>query len=161
MKTKTLIFLRPFDIENPTPDEQLDFIMQEAFTFVEYDKLGNVYNNAVLYGKDLRELMAQQIKELHPEWIVAEGKCASVAMSFRRQKRILINPRVTFNDLNNVSEFTRKNTFGFFDKGHEKEYERFQTVYPNAIFYPTNKSISLLSVKDLVDPILDDPELYN
>lgn len=70
--------------------------------------------------------------------------------------KILVNPTVTYNDLNNVSEFDRQYTFGFFDKDFEKDYELFQKVYPNAAWYGDTKELRLFMIEAVVKGILED-----
>ena len=66
----------------------------------------------------------------------------------------MVNPKFYFEDLNNVTEYVRQSTFGFFDKYHEKNYERFQSVYPNSAWYPET-SIDLLDMKSMIETIID------
>ena len=64
--------------------------------------------------------------------------------------------RKVINDLNNVSEFDRHYTYGFFDKDHEKDYELFQKVYPNSAWYGDTKSLRLCDIEAVVKGILED-----
>ena len=160
MKTQkqTLIFLKPFTIKNPTLDEQNEFILLEIVNEVECAQLGTIYNNDKLYGKDLYEFINKKVRRLKPEWIVAEGECATVALAIKKQKKILINPKVTFDDLNYVPEHTRRNTFGFFDDRHEHDYERFLTVYPHAAWFPQYDNWTLSTIKEIVKSIIETGE---
>ena len=92
MKTQkqTLIFLKPFTIKNPTLDEQNEFILLEIVNEVECAQLGTIYNNDKLYGKGLYEFINKEARRLKPEWIVAEGESATVALAIKKQKKILI-----------------------------------------------------------------------
>lgn len=158
MKSKTLIFLKTFTIKNPTLDEQNAFMMRETVDEVECADLGTIYNNDQLYGKDLSEFIMQEVKRLRPEWIVAEGQCATVALTLKNQKKILINPKVSFDALNDVSEPARQNTFGFFDDLHEQDYERFISVYPHAAWFPQDDDLTLFTIKEAVQSIIETGE---
>lgn len=155
MKRKALVFLKPFTIMNPTLDEQNAFMLREIVNEVECADLGRIYTNEQLYGHDIAAFINQKINHHHPEWVVAEGECATAAFHIRRQKKILINPKVTFDDLNNVSEHTRQNTFGFFDDRHEQDYNRFQSVYPHAGWFPQTSGLTLFTIKDVVQSIME------
>lgn len=158
MKSKTLIFLKPFTIKNPTLDEQNAFMMREIVNEVECADIGAIYNNDQLYGKNLSEFIAKEVQRLRPEWIVAEGQCATVALALKKQKKVLLNPKVSFDDLNDVPEHTRKNTFGFFDDQHEQDYERFLTVYPHVAWFPQDDDLSLFTIKEIVKSIIETGE---
>lgn len=158
MKSKTLIFLKPFTIKNPTLDEQNAFMMRETVNELECAGLGTIYNNDQLYGKNLSEFIVQEVKRLRHEWIVAEGQCATVAQTLKNQKKILINPQVSFDALNNVPEHMRQNTFGFFDDRHEQDYERFLTVYPHAAWFPQDDDLMLFTIKEAVQSITEGGE---
>lgn len=158
MNRKTLIFLKPFSIKNPTLDEQNAFMMRETVNEVECADLGTIYNSDQLYGKDLSEFIMQEVKRLKPEWIVAEGQCATVTLTLKNQKKILINPKVSFEALNDVPEHTRQNTFGFFDDRHEHDYERFQSVYPHAAWFPQDDDLTLFTIKEAVQSIIETGE---
>lgn len=153
-KKNTLIFLQTFNIANPVPEEQLGFIMCETLSFGEYRELGKVYDNNKLYEKNLREFIPDEVNRLRPEWIVAEAESATIALHLKRQKKVLINPQVTFEDLNNVSDYDRRHTWAFFDLYHEKDYNKFQSVYPNSGWYPDAEHLNLLMLKDLIVEII-------
>lgn len=61
-------------------------------------------------------------------------------------------PCVTFDNLNNVPSCARWYTYGFFDTapGHQKSYERFQAVYPNAAWYGNVPHLRLADIQELV-----------
>ena len=155
MNIKTLIFLNPFTIKSPTLDEHNDFMMRQTVTEMECAELGTIFGNDDLYGKDVARFINEKVVALHPEWIVAEGMCVTVVLKMNKLKKILINPRVTAEDLNNVSEQTRQNTFGFFDDRHEQDYERFQSVYPHAAWFPQVDSLTLFTIKETVQEIIE------
>lgn len=158
MKTKTLIFLKPFTIKNPTLDEQNSYMMREIVNEVECTDLGKFYTNEHMHGKDIADFISQAIAEHHPEWIVAVGECATAALKLKNQKKVLINPKVAFDDLNSIYEHTRQNTFGFFDDRHEQDYERFQTVYPHAAWFPLDDDLTLFTIKEAVQSIIETGE---
>lgn len=158
MKTKTLIFLKPSTIKNPTLDEQNAFMIREIVNEMECADLGKVYTNEQLYGNDIAEFIRQAIAEYRPEWVVAEGECSTAALKLKNQKKVLLNPKVTFDDLNNIPEHTCQNTFGFFDDRHEQDYERFQSVYPQAAWFPEDDDLTLFTIKEIVQSIIETGE---
>lgn len=152
---KNLVFLKPFSIKNPTLDEQNTFMIREIINEVECASLGEMYNSDMLYGKELVTFIPQEVTDRHPDWIVAVGKCASVALGIKHQKKVLLNPNVTFEHLNNVPEFDRENTYGFFDDLHQRDYERFQTVFPHAAWFPYDDNLTLFTIKEVVEEIIN------
>ena len=153
---KTLIFLRKFNITNPSLDDQNAFMMTEIMDEVECQHLGTFITNEVLFDKDLEKFIPEKVKSENPEWIIAVDDSATVALKLKRQKKILINPKVSFNDLNNVPEFARQYTYGFFDQNHEEDYNRFQSVYPNSAWYLNLKDMSLFDIKDIAKGIIEE-----
>lgn len=151
---KTLIFLKPFNIKTQSLDEQNDFMTREIVNEVECKGLGIIYNNASLYGKDIAQFIKEEIIKERPDWIVAEDQCATIALAMKRWKKVLLNPKVSFNDLNNVSEHSRQNTYGFFDAHHEQDYERFLSVFPHAAWFPEDKNLTLFTIKEFVASII-------
>ena len=158
MKQKTLIFLTPFNIKNPTLDQQNEFILRESVIEVECASLGKIYNNEDLYGLDIQEFIEKKMEEHSPEWIIAENECATAALKMKRQKKILLNPKVNLEDLNNVSESTRQKTIAFFDDKHEQDYERFLSVYPHAALFPEDNNLTLFTIKEIVQEIIETEE---
>lgn len=157
-KEEVLIFLRPFTTKNPTLDEQNAFMEMEIVNEVECADLGYIYSNEVLYGKDLNIFIRKTVKEKHPQWIIAEGASATAAFGLKHQKKILINPKVSYENLNNVSEFDRQKTFAFFDDRHEQDYERFQSVYLNSAWFPDDDNLTLFTIKETVQTIIETEE---
>ena len=158
MKRKTLIFLKPFTLKNPTLDQQNEYLIRENVNEVECASLGKIYNNDDMYGHDIQGFITKKVEELRPEWIIAENECATLALKMKRQKKILLNPNVNIEDLNNVSEHTRQNTFAFFDDKHTQDYERFLTVYPHAALFPEDTNLSLFTIKEIVQEIIETEE---
>jgi hypothetical protein len=68
---------------------------------------------------------------------------------------VLLNPKVSTEDLNNVSDFDIQNTYVFFDDRHEQDYERFQSVYENASWLPEDDDLSLFDIKEMVEEIIN------
>ncbi len=155
MKEQALVFLKPFSIKNPTLDEQNDFMMTEIVNEVECANLGKIYNNDMLHGRDLATFIPEQVRENKPQWVVAVGQCATVALGILNQKKVLLNPKVSYDHLNNVSEFDREHTYGFFDDRHEQDYERFQTVFPHAAWFPQDEDLTLFTIKEIVEEIIN------
>ena len=153
---RTLIFLRKFNIKNPTLDEQNAFMMTEIMDEVECKDLGTFITNEVLYDKDLITFIPETVKSENPEWVIAVEDSATIVLRLKRQKKILINPKVSFDDLNNVPEFARQYTYGFFDQNHEEDYNRFQSVYPNSAWYLNLKNMSLFDIKDIAKGIIEE-----
>ena len=155
MKEQALVFLKPFSIKNPTLDEQNDFMMTEIVNEVECTNLGKIYNNDMLHGRDLATFIPEQVRENKPQWVVAVGQCATVALGILNQKKVLLNPKVSYDHLNNVTEFDREHTYGFFDDRHEQDYERFQTVFPHAAWFPQDEDLTLFTIKEIVEEIIN------
>ena len=155
MKEQALVFLKPFSIKNPTLDEQNNFMMTEIVNEVECANLGKIYNNDMLHGRDLATFIPGQIRENKPQWVVAVSQCATIALNIRNQKKVLLNPKVSYDHLNNVSEFDREHTYGFFDDRHEQDYERFQTVFPHAAWFPQDDDLTLFTIKEIVEEIIN------
>lgn len=155
MKEQALVFLKPFSIKNPTLDEQNDFMMTEIVNEVECANLGKIYNNDMLHGRDLATFIPEQVRENNPQWVVAVGQCATIVLGLRNQKKVLLNSKVSYDHLNNVSEFDREHTFGFFDDRHEQDYERFQTVFPHAGWFPQDNDLTLFTIKEMVEEIIN------
>ena len=60
-------------------------------------------------------------------------------------------------DLNNVPDYARQHTYGFFGAlpEQEKSYELFQAVYPNASWFVNIPNLSLIDVKDIIRGIIN------
>ena len=87
----------------------------------------------------------------------AAGESATACLSLHRIKKILVNPIATFEDLNNVPEYARLHTYGFFGAlpQQQKSYELFQTVYPNVAWYVNAPDLSLIDIKDIIYGIIN------
>ncbi|WP_307768796.1 hypothetical protein, partial [uncultured Bacteroides sp.] len=148
---KVLIFPAPFLIKSPTADQQNEYMismlkdkmaMEGIGDFIEVNALNKSY-----YCKEVRKIIADQ----KPDWVIASGESATACISLHGQKKILVNPVVTFDDLNNVSEYARLHTYGFFGAlpQQQKSYEMFQTVYPNVAWYINAPNLILIGLSSL------------
>lgn len=141
-------------------EEKTDFIIGQNEMYLEYITIGEVFDYRELPYNDLaglKKFISEKIKENKPKWIVGDGTSATVLMGMKIPGRIMVNPKVSFEDLNNVPDHVRKSTFGFFDKYHEKDYERFQSVYLNSAWYPET-SIDLLDLRSMIETIINSDE---
>ena len=160
MKRKVLIFLSTFNKKDATMEEKTDFIIGQSEAYSELYSLGEVFDYRNLPYNDsngLKNFISEKIKENQPKWIIGEGTSATALIDMKVPGRILVNPKVSFEDLNNVPDYVRQSTFGFFDKYHEKDYEKFQSVYPNSAWYPET-SIDLLDMKSMIATIINSDE---
>lgn len=153
---KNLVFLKPFTIKNPTVEQQNSFISREIVNEMECSSLGEIFESDSLYCKDLMEFIPQVVCRKRPEWIIAEGECATVSLGLKHQKKILLNPKVSFEHLNDIPEYIREHTFGFFDDRHQQDYERFITVYPHAAYYPDDDNLILFTIKEVIEELICD-----
>ena len=154
---KVLIFPAPFLIKNPTVDQQNDYMisllrdemtMESIGDFIEVNAL-----NKSNYHVDVRKIIAER----KPDWVIAAGESATACIGLHGIKKILVNPIATFEDLNNVPEYARLHTYGFFGAlpQQQKSYELFQTVYPNAAWYVNAPDLSLIDIKDIIYGIIN------
>lgn len=128
-----IVFLSPFNIQNPSREQQTEFIMENVFASAALDECGEVYDYTKLpKAAELKEFIGRTVREKKPRWTVGTDLSATVLAGMRIPRRILINPTVTFDDLNNIPDHVRETTYGYFDLIHEADYERFCSVYPNA-----------------------------
>ena len=153
-----LIFPAPFLIKTPTVDQQNEYMisllkdemsMVGIGDFVEVNAL-----NKSNYYVDVRKIIAER----KPDWVIAAGESATACIGLHGVKKMLVNPIVTFDDLNNVPEYTRQHTYGFFGAlpQQQKSYEMFQTVYPNAAWYINAPNLSLIDIKDIIYGIINE-----
>ena len=153
MNKKALIFLSTFNKKDASMEEKNDFIIEQTFASVECSDLGTVFDHTHIPPDDVAGFINDRIKELKPRWVVGEGTSASALMKMKVPGRVLVNPSVGFDDLNNVPDHVRQTTYGFFDKDHEKDYNRFQSVFPHSAWYPEQR-ISLLSLQPILATLL-------
>lgn len=155
---KVLIFPEPFLIKAPTTDQQNKYMisllrdemtMEGIGDFIEVNAL-----NKSNYYEDVRKIIAER----KPDWVIAAGESATACIGLHGIKKILVNPIVTFDDLNNVPGYARQHTYGFFGAlpQQQKSYELFQSVYPNATWYVNAPNLSLIDIKDISILIISD-----
>ena len=157
MKPKNLVFLIPFTIENPSREQQTDFLYENMMESSALGKLGKVYDYRELPKTEveLKAFIEAKIREEKPEWVIATDLSASVLAGIKIPNRLLINPSITFDDLNNVPEHVRQTTHGFFDQSHEADYERFCSVYPNAML-SLDLDIDYERIAPIIEGIIND-----
>lgn len=152
------MFPEPFRVKNPTLDDQNSYMISLLIDEVELRAVGDVVEVNILqesdYAKEIRRIVAEQ----KPDWVIASGESATACINLYKQKKILVNPIVAFNDLSNVSEYARQHTYGFFGAlpEQEKSYELFQTVYPNSAWYFNITELGLVDIKDISIVIIND-----
>ena len=153
-----VIFLLPYwEEENPTLDSQTGFMISEMFEEDECQKIGGkVYTNTDYYnsGKAPKEFIRDAIRNDHPRWVIGIENTATILISYKRQKKILINPKVTLNDLNWVTPETIRDTYAFFSADHEKDYEMYSRVYRNVAFFPAEKTLHVCDLSAAIRGIL-------
>lgn len=153
MSKEVLIFLSTFDKKDALMDEKNDFIIGQVSESLEYAELGTVFDYMQIPPNDVEGFIKAKIKELTPLWVIGDGTSASALMKMNVPGRLLVNPSVAFDDLNNVPDHIRETTYGFFDKDHEEDYNRFQSAFPHSALYP-EQYISLLDLKSILVRVL-------
>lgn len=154
---KVLIFPAPFLINAPTPDQQTEYMISLLKDEIAMDGIGDFIevnaSNKSNYHVDVRKIIAER----KPDWVIAAGESATACLSLHGIKKILVNPIVTFDDLNNVPGYARQHTYGFFGAlpQQQKSYELFQSVYPNAAWYVNAPDLSLIDIKDIIYGIIN------
>lgn len=147
-KENIVFFLKYWDRKNATIEEKTDFILTECVEWTECEKMGGeVYSNAFFFGKNPKELVKGVIIKRHPEWVIGVENTATLLLPYHRQKKILVNPKVTLNDLNWVTTETIDRTYAFFSADYEADYEIYSRVYHNAVFFPLQRKLSLSEIK--------------
>ena len=153
--TDIIFFLQYWDKKNPTLEDQTGFMLAEMFEETECMKIGDkVYSSHDLYMKDPKAFIREVIRNDRPKWVIGLENTATILISYKRQKKILINPTVTLNDLNWVTPETIRDTYAFFSADHEKDYEMYSKVYRNASFFPTQKALFISDVSGAIKGII-------
>lgn len=154
---KVLIFPAPLLIKEITADQQNDYMFSLLKDEMALEWIGDFIEVNALNKSDYCEEVRRMIAEQKPDWIIASGESATACIGLYGQKKILVNPIVTFDDLNNVPEYARLHTYGFFGAlpEQEKSYELFQAVYPNASWFVNAPNLSLIDVKDIIRGIIN------
>ena len=151
---KVLIFPAPFLIKNPTADQQTEYMISLLMEEMAMEGIGDFIEvnalNKSNYYEDVRKIIAER----KPDWVESATAC----IGLHGIKKILVNPIVTFDDLNNVPGYARQHTYGFFGAlpQQQKSYELFQSVYPNAAWYVNAPNLSLIDIKDISILIISD-----
>lgn len=159
METKhsdTLIFLDYWDNDNPTSDAQMGFMFAQMDNEEDCEDLGEVYSNEFFYHKNPKEAIKEEISKHHPKWVIGLENSATLLLPYHRQKKILINPTVTVDDLNGVTSETIRDTYAFFSANYEKDYEVYSKVYKNVAFYPMQKILFISDIKTAIEAILSE-----
>ena len=150
-----LIFLDYWDNDNPTSDAQLGFMFAQMDNEDESEDIGKVYSNEFLYDNP-KEAIKKEIARHRPKWVIGLENSATLLLPYHRQKKILINPTVTVDDLNWVTSETIRNTYAFFFFFYEKDYEVYSKVYKNVAFYPMQKILFISDIKAAIEAILSE-----
>lgn len=150
----TLIFLDYWDNDNPTSDAQMGFIFAQMDNETESEDIGEVYSNEFFYRKNPKEAIREEIDNHRPKWVIGLENSATLLLPYHRQKKILINPTVTADDLNEVTSETINNTYAFFSAKYEKDYEMYSKVYRNVAFYPAQNILFISDIKAAIENIL-------
>ena len=154
MDKKVMIFLPFADQKNYREDEKSDFVITQLSTSAMSQDLGIVDNYQDIPGKTINHFMKEKIEEHRPEWIIAEGNSAIALLELKLPNSILINPKVIADNIKEVPKEVRDSSFGYFGMDFEKNYEIFQSFYPNSAWYPAAK-ISILSLKSMIETIIN------
>lgn len=149
-----LIFLDYWDNDNPTSDAQLGFMFAQMDNEEESEDFGEVYSNDFFYQKNPKEAIKKEIAKHRPKWVIGLENSATLLLPYHRQKKILINPTVTMDDLNWVTSETIRDTYAFFSANYEKDYEVYSKVYKNVAFYPMQKILFISDIKTAIEAIL-------
>lgn len=151
-----LIFLDYWDNDNPTSDAQMGFMFAQMDNESEASGFGEVYSNDFFYQKNPKEAIKEEIAKHRPKWVIGLENSATILLPYHRQKKILINPTVTVDDLNWVTSETIRDTYAFFSANYEKDYEVYSKVYKNVAFYPMQKILFISDIKSAIEAILSE-----
>ena len=156
-KNGIIFFLPYWDKKNPTLEDQTGFMLSEMFEEDDCLKIGDkVYSSNDFYMKDPKEFIREVIRKEHPKWVIGIGNTATILIPYKRQKKILINPTVTLDDLNWVTPETIRDTYAFFSADHEKDYEIYSKVYRNVAFFPAQKSLFIDNLTSAIQGIISE-----
>ena len=154
---KVLIFPAPFLINDPTTDQQNEYMISLLMEEMAMEGIGDFIEVNALDKSNYHEVVRKIIADRKPDWVIAAGESATACISLHGIKKLLVNPIVTFDDLNNVPEYARQHTYGFFGAlpEQEKSYELFQAVYPNASWFVNAPNLQLIDIKDIIRGIIN------
>lgn len=155
---KVLIFPAPFLIKAPTTDQQNEYMISLLMEEMAMEGIGDFIEVNTLNKSDYHGEIRKIIAERKPDWVIAAGESATACLSLHGQKKILVNPIATFDDLNNVPEYARLHTYGFFGAlpQQQKSYELFQSVYPNAAWFINVPHLGLIDIKGIIYDIVNE-----
>ena len=151
-----LIFLDYWDNDNPTSDAQIGFIFAQLDNEKESENIGEVYSNEFFYKKNPQEAIKEEITKHCPKWVIGLENSATLLLPYYRQKKILINPTVTLDDLNWVTPENIRDTYAFFSADYEADYEMYSRVYKNVAFYPSERILFIGDIKTVIEAILSE-----
>lgn len=154
---RVLIFPHPFHINHPTPDQQNDYLFSLLRDEVVMGELGDIIDVNDLQKADYPEQVRRIIADQRPDWVIASGESATACINLHQQKKILVNPSLTFDDLNNVPEFARRHTYCIFgsQEEHHKNYALCQSVFPNVAWHINLPDLQLADIKDVIMQIIN------
>lgn len=154
---KTLIFPEPFHINNPTFEEQNDYMISSLYDEVAMEEVGTFVDVNKLEKSDYYNEIQRLIARKKPDWIIAAGESATTCLKLFEQKKILLNPSVTEADLEHVTEYAKTHTFGFFGASAEREfsYGLFQTLYPNTYWFVNVPELQLANIAEICKSIIE------
>ncbi len=154
-KSNIIFFLPYWNVKNPSLDDQTGFMLCEMDEEEECLEIGGeVYSSNDYYKEDPKTFINDVIRKQHPKWVIGVDNTATILIAFKCQKKILINPTVTLNDLNWVTPETIRDTYAFFSADYEKDYEIYSKVYQNVAFYPTLKTLYISDISRLIKEIV-------
>lgn len=155
---KVLIFPAPFLIKTPTTDQQNEYMLSLLMDEMAMEGIGDFIEVNALNKSNCHEVVRKIIADRKPDWVIAAGESATACISLHGIKKLLVNPIVTFDDLNNVPEYARQHTYGFFGAlpQQQKSYELFQSVYPNVAWYINVPNLNLIDIKEIIYDIVDE-----
>ena len=100
---KVLIFPAPFLIKAPTVDKQNDYLFSLLRDEMAMEGIGDFIEVNALNKENYCEEVRRIIAERKPDWVIAAGESATACIGLHGIKKMLVNPIVTFDDLNNMS----------------------------------------------------------
>lgn len=117
---------------------------------------GEAYTNGSYYQQNPKDFIRDVISKQHPKWVIGVENTATILITYKRQRKILINPTVTLNDLNWVTPETIRDTYAFFSADYEKDYEVYSKVYKNVAFFPSQKTLYIGDISTIIREIVSE-----
>lgn len=156
-KSDIIFFLPYWNVKDPTLADQTSFIIGEMVAEEKCEELGGyayVSNQYAKSNKNPKDFIKEVIRNDRPKWVIGVENTATLLLPYHRQKKILINPTVTLNDLNWVTPETIRDTYAFFSAKYEKDYEIYSRVYRNVAYYPKQQTLFIGYLAPLIKEIL-------